>query len=126
MSSHPILEIDLNIIKQNYLKLRELALCEVAATLKADAYGLGATQIAETLIEEGCKKVFASSIKEALQLKEQFKTLDVYFYNGFVAGEEEVIVRSNIYPVISNLYQIDLLNNYCSSRDIRHNVILHV
>ncbi|MDX1917045.1 MAG: alanine racemase [Rickettsiaceae bacterium] len=126
MISLPILEIDLNIIKQNYIKIRELTSAEVAATLKADAYGLGATQIARALMEENCKTFFVSNFKEALQLKNAFSDLEVYFYNGFTAGEEAVIVSNGISPVISSLYQVDLLNNYCKENNIRYKTILHV
>ncbi len=126
MNSHSILQIDLHIIKQNYLKLRELVSVEVGATLKADAYGLGATQIATVVADEGCKTFFAANIQEAYCLKEKFPNIEVFFYNGFTKGEEKIIAHNNILPVISNLYQIEIFNNFCISNNMRHKIAIHV
>ncbi|MDX1923758.1 MAG: alanine racemase [Rickettsiaceae bacterium] len=126
MRSYSVLEIDLDIIRQNYIKLRELALCEVAATLKADSYGLGATQIGKALAQEGCKTFFVFDVKEALSLKESQPEAKIFFYNGFCNGEEEVIVRNKISPVINLIEQLESLNLFCKSNNIYHSVILHV
>ena len=53
---HPTLTIDLGAICRNYRHLAKRApTAEVAAVVKADAYGLGAKEIAPALARSGCR-----------------------------------------------------------------------
>ena len=50
-----ILTVDLAAIRANYRTLRDRAApARVAAVVKADAYGLGASMVAPALVREGC------------------------------------------------------------------------
>ncbi|MDX2049583.1 MAG: alanine racemase [Rickettsiaceae bacterium] len=126
MTTRSILEIDLNIIRQNYLEIKKLTKSEVAASVKADAYGLGATHIVKLLQKENCKKYFVANIKEALHLRKKFPNIDIFILDGFFKQHIQTIIEYRITPVISNLYQIEILNDYCAGRDIHWQVALHI
>ena len=51
-----LLHVDLRAVKNNYKKIKKKVgrLCNVAATVKANAYGLGVRKIATILIKNGC------------------------------------------------------------------------
>ena len=52
-----VLEISLNAIVENWRRLRDRARpAECAAVVKADAYGLGAAQVAPALLAAGCRR----------------------------------------------------------------------
>src|SRR5580704_11984463 len=65
-----ILTIDLNAVVANWrlLQRRVGAGCSVAATVKADAYGLGARPVALALAEAGCRQFFVATLDEAAAL----------------------------------------------------------
>lgn len=66
------IEIDLDQIKQNYLKYKSLLPkdTEIMAVIKADAYGHGDVHIARWLSREGCHLFAVSNIDEAVGLRE--------------------------------------------------------
>ena len=66
MNFTSVLEINTSIIRDNYLILKQLSKSEVAAAVKANAYGLGATEITRTLINGGCDKFFVATLNEAI------------------------------------------------------------
>jgi len=76
------LEVDLDVIRDNLHAVRGMlvdtprtasaAVPRVAAVLKADAYGLGAVRVAETLLEEGVDMLAVACLPEALELRRHY------------------------------------------------------
>ena len=63
--------IDLDAIAANYRLLqREAAGAEVAAVVKADAYGLGMAEVAPVLSDAGCQTFFTATPEEGLALRD--------------------------------------------------------
>ena len=62
-----------------------------AATIKANAYGLGIDEIAKTLVKSGCREFFVSDIYEGIKLRKILKKnqFEIYALNGQVVGIEE-------------------------------------
>ncbi|HWT42276.1 MAG TPA: alanine racemase, partial [Sphingopyxis sp.] len=64
------LRIDLAAIAANYrLIAGRVAPAAVGAVVKANAYGLGAAEVARTLYEAGCRLFFVAHPGEALALR---------------------------------------------------------
>lgn len=64
------LDINLSATKNNFRNISRISTpCEVLAVLKADGYGLGATPIANALIDEGAKRIGVASAFEAAELR---------------------------------------------------------
>lgn len=62
-------EIDLAVLRENYLKIRDaVAPCDVIGVLKANAYGLGVEPIALALAEAGMQRFAVAELREALRL----------------------------------------------------------
>lgn len=66
------LEVDLDAIAHNYIDVRQKITsdCRIMAVLKADAYGLGAVEIAKELESIGCNMFSVACLQEALELRE--------------------------------------------------------
>lgn len=61
-------EVDLSRLKKNFETIKEKS-DDVFAVVKANAYGHGATEVAKTLEECGCKKFAVASVYEAESLR---------------------------------------------------------
>ena len=68
--------------------------------VKADSYGLGATQIADALQNVGCNKFFVADITEALKLRKTIKYGTIFVLCGIEQGDAEYFIHNNIFPVI--------------------------
>lgn len=65
-------EIDLDIIAQNMRIIKQMAKSkEVAAVIKADAYGHGSVTLARTLLDNGADRLAVARLDEGLELRHQ-------------------------------------------------------
>ena len=63
------LEVDLNAIKQNVARIKEMTGTEVMAVIKANGYGHGARPVAQAVVAGGATWCGVARIEEALQLR---------------------------------------------------------
>ena len=63
-------EIDLEALKENYIKIKKKAACPTYAVIKADAYGHGSIECAKALSEVGCDGFCVATGGEAVELRE--------------------------------------------------------
>ncbi|MBP6985154.1 MAG: alanine racemase [Alphaproteobacteria bacterium] len=109
----------------NFLQSR-LPNSRCSAVVKADAYGLGMTQIAPTLIEAGCRDFFVATIDEALQLRRVIAEGHIYVLSGLLKGCEDELDHHQIIPVLNDLGQIHLWNQYARNREKTLPAVIHV
>src|SRR5215468_2611593 len=84
VSSRPLLSIDLLAIVANYrLIVARLKQTEVAAVVKADAYGLGARAISRALAAAGCKTFFVAHVEEGAELRSATPNAAIYILHGY-------------------------------------------
>ena len=76
LNSQTVLDINLRNLRSNYSKIKRTVKknTEVAATVKADGYGLGSIQVVESLIKEKCRVFFGATLDEAIILRKQYKS----------------------------------------------------
>lgn len=104
-----MLTIDLAAIQSNWLKLQTLgAGASVAGVIKANAYGLGADEVGNALYAVGCREFFVASINEALAAR-TFLPSDaiIYLLGGIRAGDERLLIDSNLIPVLCSSSAIE-------------------
>ncbi len=88
----------------NYVKK-----AEVAASIKSNAYGLGAIEVTKSLIKTGCKSFFVATAQEALEIRNINSHIDIYVLNGtedFNITKE--LAKKNIMVVLNNFRDLDL------------------
>ena len=101
--------IDLDAIEANYRLLqREAAGVEVAAVVKADAYGLGVAEVAPVLSDAGCQTFFTATPEEGLALRDLLPDADVHVFNGPVPGVLEDMIRHHVTPVLNSIGQAEI------------------
>jgi alanine racemase len=108
LPSAAVLTIDLAAVVANHkLLARRASPAAVTGVVKADAYGLGAAQIAPALARAGCRDFFVAQLGEALALRPLLPpeaTLTVL--GGVLAGEEEAFAAHALRPALNDLDQV--------------------
>ncbi len=101
-----VLEVNLGAICANYRALCARHVGPVAAVLKADAYGLGAAQVAPALFAVGCRHFFVALLDEALTLRPLVPGAMLAVLNGMVPGTEDIYFNEAIDPVLGSLAEL--------------------
>lgn len=109
VSASAVLTIDFDALAANYRLLRDQVAPAVAAgVVKANGYGLGAVEVAHTLMREGCEHLFVALLCEAEDLLPRLeKAVPVYVLNGLLPGQEETCSRIGAVPVLNSLDQAE-------------------
>ena len=104
----PILSISLKAIQNNYRHLQSICAAEIAAAVKADAYGLGASKIVPALYDAGCRKFFVATIDEGVDIASRMDDVSIYILNGFTESTMHFLIDHNLIPVINTPEQLNL------------------
>ncbi len=127
VDNNTFLNINLKSIKKNYkiIKFKVEKKCEVAATVKANAYGLGVKEVVPTLIKSGCKFFFVATTNEAIELRKIDKKISIFILNGLVTKELNLIKKFKLIPVINDLAQLKKIEKFQGEKKIKLDIALH-
>lgn len=107
MTAATELTVDLGAIVANWRALHARAGAgAVGAVLKADAYGLGAAQVAPALFAAGCRHVFVAHLDEALAIRPLLPGAMVAVLNGLWPGDADAYVAHDVHPVLGSLHEV--------------------
>ena len=127
--ANSFLVIDVDAIVSNYQTLRsKLTNAHCAATLKANAYGLGIKKIAPALDKAGCPTFFVATLDEAVELRKILtsKRKSILVLNGFLTGTGSIFKQYNITPVLNNLCQLEKWVDFNTTLKERQKAALHL
>lgn len=117
-----VLTIDLGGIVANWRALQaRVQPAECAAVVKADAYGLGVTEVAPALVNAGCRTFFVATIDEGIALRAVLgppvsappspsaagDAPVIYVLGGLITGGEDDLLAHRLQPVLNSLGEID-------------------
>ena len=107
-TAQAILEVDLGAIVANWgiLRVRHPS-GPVAGVVKADAYGLGARQVAAALYAAGCRHFFVAYLDEALAIRALVPDAMLGVLSGLIPGTENAYLAHDLTPVLGSLNEID-------------------
>ncbi len=102
------LVIDLDAVAANYRRLVEAApAAEVAAVVKADAYGLGAERVAPVLWRAGCRTFFVALANEGAALRPHLPDgAAIAVLNGPALGGGDALADHFLMPLLNDLDKI--------------------
>tara|TARA_Y100001934_G_scaffold129368_1_gene157025 strand:- start:168 stop:1295 length:1128 start_codon:yes stop_codon:yes gene_type:complete len=127
--ANSFLVIDVDAIVSNYQTLKsKLTKAHCAATLKANAYGLGVKKIAHALDKAGCPTFFVATLDEAVELREILNSnrKSILVLNGFLAGTGSIFKQYNITPVLNNFGQLEKWADFNATLEDRQKAALHL
>jgi len=100
------LTIDRAAIQSNWRWLADRAGVPAGAAVKADAYGLGARETVEALIESGCRDFFVSTWVEAEALGNLPGEVSLVVLHGVGADDRDAALRVRGRPCLNSAEQI--------------------
>ena len=107
------LSIDTAALRANYQLLRARhAKKNIAAVVKANAYGLGMPEVAKILAGEGCPLFFVATLEEAIELRGVLPEAKIAVFNGIDASEKKEFTHHRLMPVINDLSQLALAGEH--------------
>jgi len=118
------LEIDLDAIAANWRFLAGLHAGATAAVLKADAYGIGAAQVAPKLYAAGCRHFFTAHLSEALAIRPLVPGAMLAVLHGVLPGEENIFAAHDISPVLCSLEEASRWRAFGQNKQLP--ALLHV
>ena len=106
-----ILGIDLAALQDNYTRIQAIAPnSALAAVIKADAYGLGATAVSLALYDSGCRAFFVATTAEAMQLlpslKQRGDDFHLACFAGLMPDQANMYDCPQLYPVLNTPEQV--------------------
>jgi alanine racemase len=102
------LRVDLAALQSNYRSFQQAGRNnEVGAVVKADAYGLGCTEIARALAAVGCQAFFVATLQEGVQLRSVLVEPDIFVLAGIAPGSVDTLVSHRLTPVINDPVQLE-------------------
>tara|TARA_B100000575_G_scaffold294471_1_gene310666 strand:+ start:6843 stop:7904 length:1062 start_codon:yes stop_codon:yes gene_type:complete len=103
-----ILKINTKNLLENYnfFKNRKKQLL-VAATIKANCYGLGCKKIFKLLVKNNCNHFFVATIEEGINLNNKNKNINIYVLNGIQNININLFKKYNLIPIINTLKELE-------------------
>ncbi len=130
--NNSILEIDLKKISQNYQVILDYSQkfsssITVSAVVKTNSYGLGMIEIANKLYSYNkCNNFFVATLSEAIILRQNIGNEPyIYIFAGIFENEIDEFLEYNLIPVLNNLQQIKIWNNFAINKNIKLSALLH-
>lgn len=96
------LRIDLDAIAANWRALARASRAEMAATVKADAYGLGVAPVARRLAAAGARRFFVALAHEGATLRAALgPEPEIMVFSGHMAGDATTLRAAALTPVLN-------------------------
>lgn len=97
------IDIDHTALLANLAALRRLAgPAQVIAVVKANAYGHGAVEVAQTLVEGGAERLGVATLSEAMELRSNGLAVPLVLLWGIGADDAEAVAATGVEPIIDN------------------------
>jgi alanine racemase len=97
---------------------------DVAAVVKADAYGHGAVEVSRIIEGEGARWLAVGSVEEGITLRRAGRTSRILILAGFLSYEREALLEFDLTPVVHALADIELLDqlSVASAKQVRYHL----
>ena len=83
----------------------------VAPTIKANAYGLGDTEIFSLFVNNNCKHFFVASIEEGIKLQNKDNNIKIYVLNGIQNYDLNLFKENKLIPIINTIDELYIISN---------------
>ena len=109
-NSSSILEVNLkNLIHNNKVFKKYIKNKQVAATIKANAYGIGDKIAFSTLYKNGCRHFFLATLNEGLELRKSFKKGYIYILNGLENNDINIFKINKLIPILNSKIEMKVI-----------------
>jgi alanine racemase len=108
--------VDLAALAHNLLQLRRFLSpgCDIMAVVKANAYGHGGVEIAQTLIRHGVVRLAVFSIEEGISLRQAGITVSIVILGPIFREQLEDLFANQLTPAVSDPSTLAALGQYAT------------
>ena len=131
--SAALLTVDLRALAVNYREIERLAApAQVAAVVKADAYGLGLVPVARALHSLGCRAFFVATLEEGALLRDtlpggrRMREGVIFVLNGYAGAPAADFQAEGLTPVLNSLEDVEIARSEAARVGHTLAVALHV
>jgi alanine racemase len=101
------LTVDLDAIAANWQRLAGISRAPTGATVKADAYGLGAAPVAKALARAGARHFFVALAEEGAAIRQALGNgPEIFVFSGHMEGDAALIRNLSLIPMINSVDQL--------------------
>lgn len=128
-SFHPTFAtVDLTALIHNLLQIRKWLApgCLIMPVIKANAYGHGANEIAQALIQQGVSHLAVFSIEEAMALRRAGVTVSIVVLGPFFPQQIEDLFAYRLTPVVSDRSMLEVLGQATRSQPVPYPIHLKI
>ncbi len=127
-TAHAALVIHKGALQQNYDLLASKASHHtIYPVLKADAYGLGAQEIAPLFLQKSTKGFFVAYMEEGIELRKVVpKHIPIYVLNGLFLTVVEEFFSHALTPVLTDIGTFSLWQNEAKKQSTSLSCVLHL
>ncbi|WP_458351516.1 alanine racemase [Methylobacterium amylolyticum] len=121
-----LLTIDLGAIARNWRRLSaRVAPARASAVVKADAYGLGAHEVAPTLYRAGCRAFFVAHVEEGIKLRAVLpRDAEIIILHGAPARSEPDCDAYQLTPVLNCMEQLTAWIRFTSANGLKRRCVV--
>lgn len=119
-------EINLDNVKHNIKEIKNIVKKDtiVCAVVKADGYGHGAVELAETLLNNGADRLAVATLCEAVQLRKAGYTVPIMVLGYTPEEQGEVVIDNNIIQTVYTYEQAIYFSNI--AKESNQQLIIHL
>ena len=122
-----LVSINLQALCANYAHMKALSkTAETACVVKADAYGLGLSEVAPALHQAGCGTFFVAQMGEALALRALLPEVTIYVLNGLARDQAALFAEASLRPCLISQQQMSDWQSYCQSQKTAYPAALFI
>lgn len=119
--------VDIDAVVANYRHYRDMATpVPVAASLKANAYGLGVERVAPALAAAGCEIFFVALPCEGIALRKLLPHACIIVLSGADSESAQLFLKYRLSPALNSLDQISVWREICATVDDAEAAVLHL
>ena len=121
------MEIHLDRVKNNINEIKKLAdTCQVMGIVKADAYGHGAVEVTQELIENGIEHFGVATLSEGIQLRKKFPEIKILVLGALQERFAEDVLDYDLNVTISRPEELEFLKKASEKKQKKVKVNLKV
>jgi alanine racemase len=121
------LTVRLGAIAANYRTYRRMTgPASVAAVVKANAYGLGAAQVAPALAGVGCDSFFVARLEEGVRLRKLLPQARIFVLDGAQPDAVPALLTHRLTPALNSLAEIAAWSAAAGAARTTLDAVLHV
>jgi alanine racemase len=120
-------EVDLNAIKENYLKIKEhIGRCKIMPILKANAYGHGLLRIAQLFEKINADYLGVAVVEEGILLREKGINIPILVLGGVWGNQVPLFLKHNLTITASSIDKLNQIDDTAGVMKVKAKVHLKI